>query len=64
MGYPKDLDEYTDAELAKEIVRRWLCKEQSICHYCNQPLGTHTCKYAAIADTAKFIKRHENDDVG
>ena len=45
MSYPKELDEYTDAELDREVLRRKECKLLDLCHYCNQPFATHTCKF-------------------
>ncbi len=48
MSNHKELDEYTDEELKKELERREICAKKAICHYCNQPLETHTCKYSPM----------------
>ena len=48
MGYPKDLDEYTDREIAQEYERRKQCKASGICHYCGRPLNDgKRCKLKA-----------------
>ena len=40
MSYPKDLDEYTDEQLVKELQRRGFHREAGNCSYCGKPLFT------------------------
>lgn len=47
MSYPKDLDEYSLAELEAEIARRKKLLSEGKCSYCEQPLETHSCKYCS-----------------
>ncbi len=44
--YPRDLEEYTDGELQKELQRREHCLLADLCPYCTQSLETHDCKMA------------------
>jgi hypothetical protein len=45
MSYPKDLEEYTDEQLAEEQHRRQLCRRAGKCSYCNRPLRSEpACK--------------------
>jgi hypothetical protein len=45
MGYPLDLDEYSDARIHEEMQRRWSCKRAHVCPYCNTRLDSgHPCK--------------------
>jgi len=39
MAYPKDLDEYTNAEIETEHNRRIVCRNKNICFYCGKPLS-------------------------
>jgi hypothetical protein len=61
MSYPKDLDEYTDAQIEKEFRRRQECKEKGLCSYCCQPITTHNCKVAANLDIQNGLTRQFND---
>lgn len=46
MSYPRDLDEYTQAELEHEILRRTAAQENDFCDYCNRECGTlPVCKF-------------------
>lgn len=41
MSYPKDLDEYTDEELKRELARRERCKKEGRCSYCGRLAQTN-----------------------
>jgi len=45
VGYPKDLDEYTDNDLAHELQRRLLAKQQNLCSYCGRSGSESPCKF-------------------
>lgn len=45
MGYIKDLDEYTDEELQKELTRRQTVRDEGICDYCGRDGRMETCRY-------------------
>lgn len=45
MSYPKDLDDYCDAELMRELGRRKKLRDVGKCAYCSRDLATHACKY-------------------
>lgn len=45
MGYPKDLDDYTDAELKAELKRRVALREKGLCSYCKRSVKLSTCRY-------------------
>lgn len=44
MGYPKDLDEYTDAEIRHEYIKRKICADMRVCSYCELPYSKCNCK--------------------
>jgi hypothetical protein len=45
VGYPRELDEYTQEELHKEYMRRARCKGLHECAYCGKRLDSgHACK--------------------
>lgn len=46
MGYAKQLDEYTDLELAQEVGRREKLRAAGMCDYCERPNTTSVCKHA------------------
>jgi hypothetical protein len=48
MSYPRDLDEYTDAELEAERVRRVKQRDHGLCPYCGGPLDGKPCRYPEI----------------
>lgn len=46
MSYPRDLDDYTDLELHKELVRRIEARARGECDYCRQwAAGAPPCRY-------------------
>ncbi len=47
MGFPKDLDEYTDQELARELEHRAERRYYGRCDYCNRlkDEGESWCKF-------------------
>jgi hypothetical protein len=45
VSYPKDLDEYTDAQLDAEITRRARLAQKGLCTYCGQPSAADPCKF-------------------
>ncbi len=45
MSYPRDLDEYTEAELAAEIVRRREARASGLCDYCGRPPTETPCRF-------------------
>ena len=48
MGYPIDLDEYTDRQITQEYLRRQKCKEEGECSYCGRQLDdSKSCKIKA-----------------
>lgn len=48
MGYPRDLADYTAAELLRELQRRDACRANGLCDYCGAALGSRpVCRYAA-----------------
>jgi hypothetical protein len=47
MGYPKDLEDYTDAQLIVELYRRHVNRDKGVCDYCGNNADTKPCKYPA-----------------
>jgi len=48
MGYPIDLDEYTDRQIEQEYLRRQECKKAGECFYCGRQLDDgKRCKIKA-----------------
>lgn len=45
MSYPKNIEEYTDAELTLELTRRADLRRNGLCDYCARPPGTEPCKF-------------------
>lgn len=45
MSYFKDLDEYTDEELLRELERRMRDRGKRVCDYCHREAGTPSCKF-------------------
>ena len=45
MSYPRDLDEYSDAELETERQRRAKNRAKDLCPYCGQDFGKPPCRY-------------------
>lgn len=49
MSYPKDLEEYSDQELLREVERRFGCWEDKVCSYCHRRLHSDPpCKMNAL----------------
>jgi len=46
MGYPVDLDDLSEAQLIKELNRRYDLREKGLCDYCERPVSTVVCRYA------------------
>lgn len=44
MGYPRDLDEYTDQEIQTEWERRLAVAKEGKCTYCKDPREICKCK--------------------
>ncbi|MGD9749416.1 MAG: hypothetical protein AB7W59_00310 [Acidimicrobiia bacterium] len=54
MGYPKDLDEYSEDQLKGELERRAGLRAKGLCDYCGRPPSEPACRFqgrhhAAIA---------------
>ena len=47
MSLPKDLGEYTDAEIRRELYIRKVRRLAGRCCYCNRDPDTPTCKFPA-----------------
>ena len=45
MGYPKDLDEYDELDLVKELLERLKLQEQGLCDYCRQSPTKPACRF-------------------
>lgn len=45
MSYPKDLDEYTEAQLQEELARREDVRAQGRCDYCGGLQTETSCKF-------------------
>lgn len=45
MGYPKDLDEYDEQTLVKELMDRVKLQEQGLCDYCKQDPSKPSCRF-------------------
>lgn len=45
MGYPRDLDEYTEEELLEELAQRKKLRAEGKCDYCQRAGGTPPCKF-------------------
>lgn len=45
MGYPKDLDEYNEDELARELQRRDRVRARGHCDYCDRLPSAPPCKF-------------------
>ena len=44
MGYPRDLDDYTEEELNAELARRQASRRRGLCDYCGRvPQSTEAC---------------------
>lgn len=51
MSRYSDIEDFTEAELDAEIRRRRRSLREGLCWYCRTPLASHTCKYAADAES-------------
>lgn len=40
MSYPRDLDDYTDQELFRELARRAKRRKEGLCDYCTNKLNS------------------------
>lgn len=47
MGYWRDLDDYSEAELQGEINYRERERQRGRCDYCHRPSSSNSCKYSA-----------------
>lgn len=56
MSYQKDLDEYSDDELRKEIIRRDLLTQAGICSYCNRAGSESECKEKIRHEDARQVQ--------
>ncbi len=54
MSYPKDLDEYSYPELAREISRRFDLTNRGLCDYCGRQLN--------VEPSCKFLDRHSDKE--
>ena len=45
MSYPKELDEFTEAELRAEIRRRLRMRATGRCDYCERHVSTGACRF-------------------
>jgi hypothetical protein len=45
VSYPKDLDEYTEAELKAELERRQKAREAGLCDYCGRQPSQPACRF-------------------
>lgn len=45
MGYPRGLDEYSEAELVGELERRRSLRRKGLCDYCSHPAGQNIPVY-------------------
>jgi len=45
MGHLKDLDEFSDSELAQEVIRRADLKTKGLCSYCERKITEPTCRF-------------------
>ena len=45
MSYPRDLDEYTAAELHAELDRRAAARRADLCDYCGRSLDGAPCRF-------------------
>lgn len=45
MGYPRDLDEYTDEELRAELEGRERLRALALCDYCGRSWETRACRF-------------------
>lgn len=64
MSYPKDLDEYTDAQLREELARREQARAEGRCDYCGRGNAASACRFPnrhALGDSGRpvlpFIRR-------
>lgn len=44
MSYPRDLDEYSEEELYRELTARRITRDAGMCDYCNRPFDSPSCK--------------------
>lgn len=59
MSYPKDLEEYTDAELRAELDRRNLERRNGNCSYCKRPLRDAPQAFPAADAPVEECRYHE-----
>ena len=45
MSLPRDLDEYSDDELIRELARRADRRENGVCDYCLRPSSATACRF-------------------
>lgn len=62
MSYPKELDEYTDEELEKEIQRRAKLNNEGKCTYCNKLGSSPFCKQYSQHKKAKDFLENQGKD--
>lgn len=64
MGYPKDLDEYTDEQLQGELRQRRKDRDEGKCDYCHRHYTTGPCRFKERHTRAgeRFYKGWRADD--
>lgn len=45
MSYPRDLDEFEEIELQKELDRRLKLRQSGRCDYCGREITTPICRF-------------------
>lgn len=60
MMYPKDLDEYTQHELERELERRRRLRAEGFCDYCLRRSHLPSCKFP---DRHRYKKGAKDDTV-
>lgn len=59
MSFPRDLDEYSEAELRAELTRRAQVRSTGACDYCGRPVNAEPCRFPARHQTAaEPLERH------
>lgn len=58
MSYPRDLDEYTEDELRKELTRRIEARSKGNCDYCGRPGDSTPCRFDARHEQAAVALRY------
>jgi len=45
VGFPQDLEEFSEEQLIKELNRRYDLRERGLCDYCEQPTAADPCRF-------------------